>query len=133
MSSLKFPENLFYTKEHEWAKIEGDTATVGITSYAVEMLGDIVYVELPETGKIVKQMETFGVVESVKAVSDLYSPLSGEVIEINSELEDSPELVNQEPYAKGWMIKIKLALPEEKDHLMNAEEYEKYVEEEKGK
>lgn len=130
---MDFPEDLLYTKEHEWVKVNGKEGKVGITSYAVEQLGDIVYVELPEKGKKFKQMETFGVVESVKAVSDLYLPLSGEVIDVNGELIENPAILNEDPYGRGWMIKIKIFSEEEKKNLMNAQEYRKYVEEERGK
>lgn len=127
---MKVPEGLLYTKEHEWAKIEDDIAVVGITDYAQEQLGDIVYVELPEVGREVKQMESFGVVESVKAVSELFSPLSGTVEEVNEELNEHPELINQDPYGKGWIIKVKIRDREETKKLLSHEEYRKFVEEE---
>jgi glycine cleavage system H protein len=127
---MNVPEELLYTKEHEWTKIEGDTATVGITDYAQHQLGDIVYVELVEVGKEVKQMERIGTVESVKAVSDIYSPLSGTVIEVNDSLKDNPELINQDPYGKGWMVKLKIRDISETKNLMKAGDYEKYVKEE---
>jgi glycine cleavage system H protein len=121
------PADLRYTKEHEWAKLEGDKARVGITAFAQEQLGDVVFVELPKVGTKVTAMKTFGVVESVKAVSDLYAPLSGEVVEINAELPQKPEIVNADPYGKGWMIVIKLADIKEWDGLMSAADYEKLV------
>jgi len=121
------PADLRYTKEHEWAKLEGDKARVGITAFAQEQLGDVVFVELPKVGTKVTAMKTFGVVESVKAVSDLYAPLSGEVVEINAELPKKPEIVNAEPYGKGWMIVIKLADSKEWDGLISAADYEKLV------
>jgi glycine cleavage system H protein len=121
------PVDLRYTKEHEWAKLEGDKARVGITAFAQEQLGDVVFVELPKVGTKVTAMKTFGVVESVKAVSDLYAPLSGEVVEINAELPKKPEIVNAEPYGKGWMIVIKLADIKEWDGLISAADYEKLV------
>ena len=121
------PQDLRYTKEHEWVRLDGDVAVVGITAYAQEQLGDIVYVDLPETGKAIKQMETFGAVDSVKTASDLYTPLSGEVLEVNEALKTSPELVNQEPYAAGWMLKVKPSDPEELDSLMDAAGYEQYL------
>jgi glycine cleavage system H protein len=121
------PADLRYTKEHEWAKLEGDKARVGITAFAQEQLGDVVFVELPKVGTKVTAMKTFGVVESVKAVSDLYAPLSGEVVEINAELPKKPEIVNAEPYGKGWMIVIKLADIKEWDGLISAADYEKLV------
>jgi len=121
------PPDLRYTKEHEWAKLEGDKAHVGITAFAQEQLGDVVFVELPKVGAKVSAMKTFGVVESVKAVSDLYAPLSGEVVEINAELPKKPELVNSDPYSNGWMIVIKLSNPKEWETLMSAADYEKLI------
>ena len=114
------PADLRYTKEHEWAKLEGDKARVGITAFAQEQLGDVVFVELPKVGTKVMAMKTFGVVESVKAVSDLFAPLSGEVVEANGELAKKPETVNSDPYGQGWMIVIKLANPKEMDGLISA-------------
>ena len=119
------PADLRYTKEHEWAKLEGDKARIGITAFAQEQLGDVVFVELPKVGAKVTAMKTFGVVESVKAVSDLFAPLSGEVVEVNAELPKKPEVVNADPYGKGWMIVIKLANAKEWDGLMSAGDYEK--------
>ena len=121
------PADLRYTKEHEWAKLEGDKVRVGVTAFAQEQLGDVVFVELPKGGAKVSAMKTFGVVESVKAVSDLYAPLTGEVVEINGELPKKPELVNSDPYGKGWMIVVKLANPKEWDALMSAADYEKLI------
>ncbi|HMB35551.1 MAG TPA: glycine cleavage system protein GcvH [Methylomirabilota bacterium] len=121
------PADLRYTKEHEWAKLEGDKARIGITAFAQEQLGDVVFVELPKMGTKVTAMKTFGVVESVKAVSDLYAPLSGEVVEINAELPKKPEVVNADPYGQGWMIVVKLADAKEWDSLMSAADYEKLV------
>ena len=121
------PADLRYTKEHEWAKLEGDTARIGITAFAQEQLGDVVFVELPKVGAKVTAMKTFGVVESVKAVSDLYAPLSGDVVEINAELPKKPEVVNADPYGQGWMIVVKLASAQEWDSLMSAADYEKLV------
>ena len=121
------PADLRYTKEHEWAKLEGDKARVGITAFAQEQLGDVVFVELPKIGTKVTAMKTFGVVESVKAVSDLFAPLSGEVVEANTELTKKPETVNSDPYGQGWMIVIKLSNPKEMDGLMSAADYEKLV------
>jgi glycine cleavage system H protein len=121
------PADLRYTKEHEWAKLEGDKARVGITAFAQEQLGDVVFVELPKVGAKVTAMKTFGVVESVKAVSDLFAPLSGEVVEANTELTKKPETVNSDPYGQGWMIVIKLANPKEMDGLISAADYEKLV------
>ena len=122
------PEELRYTKEHEWARVEGDRARVGITAFAQEQLGDVVFVELPKVGATVTSMKTFGVVESVKAVSDLFAPLTGEVVEVNAELAKKPEVVNSDPYGQGWMLVIKLAKPAEVGELMTAEAYRRFVE-----
>ncbi len=122
-----YPGDLRYTREHEWAKVEGDRARVGITHYAQDQLGDVVFVELPKVGTRVRQMQAFGVVESVKAVSDLFAPLSGEVVEVNAALAERPELVNQDPYGAGWMIVIAMADPSELDQLMSAADYEAYL------
>ena len=126
-----YPEQFRYSKEHEWidTSASGDTATVGITHYAQEKLGDVVFVELPEVGATLKSMESFGTVESVKAVSDLFIPAAGSVAEINAALEDSPQLVNEDPHGKGWLVKIKLADATALDALMTAEQYGKFVEE----
>ena len=121
------PENLKYTKEHEWVRLDGDVAVVGITAYAQEQLGDVVYVDLPAKGAALKQMETFGAVDSVKTASDLYSPLSGEVLEVNEALKAAPENVNQEPYGAGWMIKVKPSDVKELDSLLDAAGYEQYL------
>ena len=120
---MTFPENLKYTKEHEWVRVEGDVGVIGITDYAQGELGDVVFVELPAKGKQIKQGETFGTVEAVKAVSDLYSPISGEVIEANSALESNAELVNKEPYTAGWMIKIKMKNANEISGLLDVKKY----------
>lgn len=119
------PENLLYSKEHEWVKIDSDTAVVGITDYAQNSLGDIVYVELPRIGKQIDQFGNAGVVESVKAVSDLFTPISGEVLEVNSALENDPAAVNRDPYGAGWLFKVKLKDANEKKNLLSAAEYEK--------
>ena len=119
------PEGLKYTKEHEWIKVEGNEGTVGITDYAQHALTDVVFVELPEIGKKVEQFKTAAAVESVKSVSDIYAPASGEVIEVNEQLKDHPEIVNHDPYGKGWIFKIKLADKKELNSLMSAEEYTK--------
>ncbi len=124
---MNFPENLKYTKDHEWIRIEGAVGTVGITDYAQGELGDVVFVELPAIGKKVEFGQTFGTVEAVKAVSDLYSPVTGEVTEVNKEIQDSPELVNKEPYERGWMIKIKLADADEAKNLLDAAAYKKLI------
>ncbi len=121
------PEDLRYTREHEWVRVEDGVGTVGITDYAQDQLGDIVYVKLPPVGTVVRQMEPFGEIESVKAVSDLFSPVSGEVVEVNAELEERPELVNLDPYGQGWMLRVRLADPSELERLMTAAEYDAYV------
>lgn len=121
------PTELRYTKDHEWVRIEGDAATVGITEYAAGQLGDIVFVELPEPGKALEQFATFGVVESVKAVSDLFAPISGEVIETNAALAGAPELVNGDPYGGGWMIRLRAANQEEIDGLLDAAAYDALI------
>ena len=119
------PAELRYTKDHEWVRVEGDQATVGITDFAAHELGDVVFVELPEVGRTLDQFATFGVVESVKAVSDLYAPLSGEVSEVNGDLAGNPELVNAEPFGQGWMIRIQLSDPGQLDGLLDPEAYER--------
>jgi glycine cleavage system H protein len=124
---MNVPENLKYTKDHEWAKIEGDVATVGITDYAQGELGDVVFVELPEVGSKVAQGDTFGTIEAVKAVADLFAPVSGEVVEVNPELESAPETVNQDPYGDGWMIKVKMENPDEANKLLDAEKYKELI------
>lgn len=124
------PRDLKYSKEHEWVKVEGGIATMGITDHAQEQLTDVVFVELPKKGKVVKQMESVAVLESVKAVSDVYSPVSGEVVEVNESLTDKPELINQKPYGEGWIAKLKVKDSKELDNLMTAEEYEEFL---KGK
>jgi glycine cleavage system H protein len=119
------PENLLYSKEHEWVRIDGDTATVGITDYAADSMGDVVYVELPKVGAPVKQFGNAGVVESVKAVSDLFTPVSGEVVEINDALENDPAAVNKDPFGSGWLFKVKLDGGARPDGLLDAGEYER--------
>ena len=121
------PANLIYCKTHEWVRLEGDVAVIGITDHAQDALGDIVYLDFPEPGKKVKADEQFGEVESVKAVSELYSPLSGEIIEINSAIQNSTETVNEDPYDKGWLIKLKMSDQAELTGLMNAADYEKFA------
>jgi len=129
---MEFPANLRYTKEHEWARQEGNRIVVGITDYAQKELGDVVFVELPEVGTPIETMGTFGVVESVKAVSDLYAPVSGTIVESNIILEDQPELVNASPYGQGWMVVIEAANAEEFQQLLTAAEYQAYVAQEKS-
>lgn len=122
-----YPEDYRYTKEHEWIKIDAKQGTVGITQYAVEKLGDVVFVELPEVGSAFEAMQAFGTVESVKAVSDLFCPVAGSVVEVNPELADNPALLNEDPYKKGWLIKLKLANPDEAEQLLSAKDYEQFV------
>jgi len=122
------PEDYYFTKDHEWAHIGGEEATIGISEFAQKQLGDVVYLELPAVGTQLEFHQSIGVVESVKAVSDIYSPLSGEVIEVNEALNDSPELINQDPYGKGWIVKIRVKDETETEKLMNASEYEKFLE-----
>ena len=123
------PADLRYTKDHEWVRVDGDTATIGVTDFAASQLGDVVFVDLPAAGKTVEQFATFGVVESVKAVSDLYAPVSGEVVEVNSELGGNPELVNSDPFGAGWMIKVKLGDAGQVDGLMDPAGYEQLTSE----
>jgi len=128
---MEIPPALKYSKEHEWVATEGSVAIVGITDYAQDQLGEIVYVELPAVGDKISKDDPFGVVESVKAVSDIYAPLSGTVIEINEDLPESPEVVNEDPYGDGWLIKVKISDAAELDDLMDNEEYEELVAKEK--
>jgi glycine cleavage system H protein len=121
------PSDLRYTRDHEWIRVDGDEATVGITQYAADQLGDIVFVELPEAGRGLEEAKAFGVVESVKAVSDLFAPVSGEVTAVNDALASSPELVNSDPYGAGWMLKLRIAEPAELDELLDGEAYDDLV------
>lgn len=121
------PTDLKYTKEHEWVRMDGDVGTVGITDFAQDQLGDIVLVDLPDIGATVTYMERFGEIESVKAVSELFSPLTGEVVEVNATLVDSPEFVNDEPYDAGWMLRIRLSNPAEADQLLSAADYDHFL------
>jgi glycine cleavage system H protein len=125
----QYPNDLLYTKDHEWARLDGKVATVGVTRFAVDQLGDVTQVELPKEGELVKQGEIFGSVESVKAVSDLFAPVSGKVVKVNSPLGDSPEFVNEEPYDEGWMIQIELTKPDETRSLLTAEAYQDFLKE----
>jgi glycine cleavage system H protein len=127
-----YPDDLYYSKDHEWIRVDGDRGTVGITDHAQNQLGDVVYVELPQSGTSYSQGDSFGSVESVKAVSELFLPVSGEVVEGNAALADSPELVNSDPHGAGWMVVVTLSSPAELDSLMRAAEYETYVKEEGG-
>ena len=121
------PSELKYTKDHEWTKIEGDVAIIGITDFAQSALGDIVFVELPEVGKTLGTHQTFGVVESIKSVSDLFSPLAGTVLEVNKDLVNAPERCNTEPYGNAWMIKVKLTNPSEENSLISASDYQNFL------
>ena len=125
-----YPQNFRYTKEHEWVNVEGNTGTIGITDHAQKELGDIVYVDLPKIGAIAEKGKTIGSVESVKAVSDIYSPVSGEVVEVNDLLTSSPEKLNEDPHGAAWLVKIKMSSPGDAAELMNAADYEKYAGEE---
>jgi glycine cleavage system H protein len=122
-----YPADLKYTKEHEWVKVEGTRGRIGLTHHAQHALGDVVFVEVPTIGRAVKQMEAFGVVESVKAVSDVYAPVSGAVAEVNATLETSPELINKDCYGAGWIIVVEMAAPQELDALMDAKAYEAFL------
>ena len=126
---MEIPKELLYTEEHEWVLLDdtNNTTTIGITDYAQSELGDIVFVELPNVKDEVKQAEAFGTIEAVKAVSDLFSPVSGVIIEVNTLLEDQPELINQDPYDKGWMIKVQISDPSELDSLLSPEDYKKHI------
>jgi glycine cleavage system H protein len=122
-----YPENFRYTKEHEWVLVEGDTGTIGITDHAQQELGDVVYVDLPKVGARVEQGKSLGSVESVKAVSDIYSPVSGEVAEVNPSLTDAPETLNSDPHGQGWLVKIRLTAADEVKELMSAADYQAYI------
>lgn len=124
---MNLPENLKYTKDHEWVSIDGDIATIGITDFAQGELGEIVYVEIETEGETLDSEEVFGTVEAVKTVSDLFMPISGEIIELNPNLEDEPELVNSDPYGKGWMIKVKISDSSELDNLLSFEAYKEII------
>jgi len=124
---MNVPRELRYTKEHEWIRVEGGEAVVGVTDYAQGELGDVIFVELPAPGKTLEHMKAFGTIDAVKTVSDLFAPVSGEVTAVNESLKDNPALVNKEPYAGGWMVKIRMANPKELDGLLSAEDYEKHL------
>lgn len=126
---MNIPNELRYSKTDEWVRVEGDIATIGITDYAQSELGDIVYVELPEVGRVLQTDEMFGTVESVKAVADLYSPIAGEVVETNPAVLERYELLNEDPYGEGWLIKVQLSNPAEVEGLLTAEQYRAYIEE----
>ena len=125
---MNIPDNIKYTKDHEWLKIEGNEALIGITDFAQNELGDIVFIEVETEGETLDKEEVFGTIEAVKTVSDMFMPVSGEVIEFNAELEDKPELINQDPYGEGWIIKINITNTDEIDDLLSAEEYKEIIE-----
>jgi glycine cleavage system H protein len=127
---MDFPEELKYTEEHEWALLEGDLVSIGITDFAQDQLGDVVFVELPNVGDRVEVGKTFGVVESTKAVSDIYAPIDGLIVEVNAELPDAPEIINTSPYEDGWLIRIKPDDPSDLEDLMDASAYQEFIEEE---
>jgi glycine cleavage system H protein len=127
-----YPEDLYYTKDHEWIRVDGDRGTVGITDHAQQQLGDVVYVELPASGSTYNNGDAFGSVESVKAVSELYLPVTGEVVEVNAALADRPELVNTDPHGDGWMVVVRIDSADQLSGLMRAADYESYVKEEGG-
>jgi glycine cleavage system H protein len=127
------PEDNHYAKSHEYVHVEGDTATLGISDYAQKELGDVVFVELPQVGTQLEMGDELGSIESVKAVSELFSPVSGEVVEVNEALADKPELVNTDPYGDGWMVRVRLTTPDEVDELMSADDYADYIKAESGK
>ncbi|MEK7228811.1 MAG: glycine cleavage system protein GcvH [Candidatus Binatota bacterium] len=129
---MEYPEGLKFTKEHEWVLVEDQVAIIGITEYAEQELGDVVYVELPEVGEKIVKDDPFGAVESVKAVSDIYAPVSGTVVEVNDTLPDSPETINDDPYGDGWLIKVEMTDKDDLKDLMSAEEYAEYVEQQKA-
>jgi glycine cleavage system H protein len=126
-TKVEIRDDLKYTKEHEWVKVEGDKATMGVTDYAQKELGDVVFVELPEVGGKVEQMKSFGTIEAVKAVSDIFSPVSGEILEVNAKLSSQSNLINSDPYGEGWIIKIKIKNPQELDVLLSPADYRKLV------
>ena len=124
---MNTPNDIKYTKEHEWVSLDGETATIGITDYAQSQLGDIVFVEFPDINSEINQNETFGVIEAVKTVADLFAPVSGEIIEVNSSLEDSPNFINSDPYGSGWIIKLKINDSNEYNGLMSSDDYEEHI------
>lgn len=124
---MNVPANLKYSKEHEWVSVNGDVATIGITDHAQGQLGDIVFVDIQTEGETIEQNEIFGAIEAVKTVADAYMPISGEIIEVNADLESSPDSVNKDPYGKGWMIKVKMSNPSEVDGLLSADEYKAFI------
>ena len=128
-----YPQELYYTKQHEWIRVDADTGTIGITDYAQKALGDIVYIELPPAGEKITARESFGTVESVKAVSEVYAPVSGKILAANEKLQDSPELLNSDAHGDAWLLRIQMEDPSEIDQLLSADQYEAYLKEEEGK
>ena len=127
--SREYPDDLRYTKEHEWARIDGNVVTIGVTQFAIESLGDITQIDLPKEGELVKREGVIGTIESVKAVSDVFTPVSGKVVKVNDPLSDEPEMLNDDCYDEGWFVQIEMSNPKELDELMAAEQYEKYLKE----
>lgn len=127
---MNFPEDLKYSKEHEWIRMSGSVATIGITDYAQDQLGEVVFIELPDEGETIEKSDSFGVVESVKSVSDIFAPVSGKVVEVNEPLLDSPETMNEEPYGEGWLIKVEISNTKDLDDLMSADHYQAFIKEE---
>ncbi len=123
-----YPHDYLYSKEHEWALLEGDLCRLGVTHYAQDELGEVVFVEVPEVGQVFAADDEMGTIESVKAVAELYTPVAGEVVEVNQALAEAPELINEDPHGRGWLVKIRVSSPSDLDRLMGAEEYEKYLE-----
>ena len=123
-----YPQNFYFTKDHEWVSVQGDTATVGITDFAQKQLGDVVFCDVPEVGKTLEVHQALGSIESVKAVSDVYAPIAGEVLEVNAELANAPETLNQDPHGKGWILRLKMKNKADLNALMKAADYEKYLE-----
>jgi glycine cleavage system H protein len=127
---MNFPEDLKYSKEHEWVRVSGNIATIGVSDFAQDQLGEVVFVELPDEGEEFEKDDAFGVIESVKSVNDIYAPLSGKIVEVNDPVVDSPEIVNEDPYVEGWLVKIEISDPKELSELMSAKDYEAYIKEE---
>ncbi len=132
MSAKEYPADLLYTREHEWARVEGKIATIGITKFAVEQLGDVTQVDLPKEGETLRKDDVFGSVESVKAVSDIYAPITGKVLKVNSPLSDSPEYLSEDPYDEGWILQIEVQNPEELKQLLSAAQYAEFLREQNG-
>ena len=127
---MNFPEDLKFSKEHEWVRISGNIATIGVSDYAQDQLGEVVFIELPDEGEEFEKDDAFGVIESVKSVNDIYAPLTGRIVDVNDPVVDSPEIVNEDPYGEGWLVKIELSDPKELGELMSAKDYEAYIKEE---